>query len=110
MSVTFTAVANRYYLVTYYEPQAQTPSVLGNTAIELRQTNAAGTQLAQSVIVNETAAIDQGSLLILKTITFTAGSVTLVGCAKTSSTTGGPSLIRSTARDALLLVEDIGPA
>ena len=110
MSVTFTAVANRYYLVTYYEPQAQTPSVLGNTAIELRQTSATGTQLAQSVIVNETAAVDQGSLLILKTITFTAGSVTLVGCAKTSSTTGAPILVRNTARDALLLVEDIGPA
>ena len=110
MSVTFTAVANRYYLVTYYEPQAQTPSVIGNTTIELRQTNATGTQLAQTVLTNETNATDQGSLLILKTITFTAGSVTLVGCAKTSSTTGAPLLIRATARDALLLVEDIGPA
>ncbi|NBN88689.1 MAG: hypothetical protein EBV32_06340 [Proteobacteria bacterium] len=110
MSVTFTAVANRYYLVTYYEAQAQTPSVLGNTTIELRQTNATGTQLAQAVLVNETAAIDQGNLMIVKTLTFTAGSVTLVGCAKTSSTTGGPSLIRSGNREALLLVEDIGPA
>lgn len=110
MTVTFTAVANRYYLVTYYEAQVQTPAILGNTTLELRQTSASGTQLAQAVIVNETASVDQGNVIVMKTLTFSAGSVTLVGCAKTSNTSGNPQLIRSTNREALLLVEDIGPA
>jgi len=110
MTVTFTAVANRYYKITYYEPQAQTPSAIGSTVIELRQTNAAGTLLAQTTLTNETAAVQQSSMEIFKTSTFSAGSITLVGCAKVSATTGAPILVRNTSRDALLLVEDIGPA
>lgn len=108
MSVTFTAVASRYYKVTYYEPQAQTSSAASNTALELRQTSASGTQLAQTVFQNESAAVDQSGMMIVWTGTFSAGSVTLVGCAKCSLTTGSPILVRNTNRDALLLVEDIG--
>jgi hypothetical protein len=108
MSVTFTAVASRYYKVTYYEPQAQTASAASNTALELRQTSASGTQLAQTVFQNESAAVDQSGMMIVWTGTFSAGSVTLVGCAKCNLTTGSPILVRNTNRDALLLVEDIG--
>lgn len=110
MSVTFTAVANRYYKVTYFEPQGQTPTVLGNTQTYLRLTNASGTGYGNNVLANETATTDQAQMIIIRTLTFAAGSVTLVGCANTSSTTGAPSLVRDSVREALLLVEDIGPA
>lgn len=110
MSVTFIAVANRFYRITYYEPQGQTPSVLGNTQTYLRLTNASGTGYGNNVLANETNTTDQGQMIIVRTQTFAAGSVTLVGCANTSSTTGAPSLIRDSVREALLLVEDIGPA
>lgn len=108
MSVTFTAAANRYYKITYYEPQGQTPNVLGNTQTYLRLTNASGTGYGNSVLTNETAIVDQAQMIIIKTATFSAGSVTLVGCANTTSTSGTPSLIRDSTREALLLVEDIG--
>ena len=110
MTVTFTAVANRYYKITYYEPQGQTPSVLGNTQTFLKQTSVTGTVLGNNVLTNETAVSDQDEMIIIKTATFSAGSVTLVGTASVSSTAGTPLLIRDATREALLLVEDIGPA
>jgi hypothetical protein len=110
MTVTFTAVANRFYKITYYEPQGQTPNVLGNTQTFLKQTNVTGTVLGNNVLTNETATQDQDEMIIIKTATFSAGSVTLVGTASTSNTSGAPSLIRDATREALLLVEDIGPA
>ena len=110
MSLTFTAVANRYYKITYYEPQGQTPGVLGNTQTYLRQTSATGTVIGNNVLTNETATQSQDEMIIIKTATFSAGSVTLVGTAGTSNTTGTPQLIRDSTREALLLVEDIGPA
>lgn len=109
MTVTFTAVANRYYKITYYEPQGQTPNVLGNTQTFLKQTSVTGTVLGNNVLTNETATQDQDELIIIKTATFSAGSVTLVGTASCSSTSGAPNLIRDATREALLLVEDIGP-
>ena len=111
MSVTFTAEADRYYKITYYEPQGQTPNLAtNNSQTTLRVTNASGTILGNSVIINETNNIDQAQLIIVTTRTFSAGSVTLVGCGLTSSTNGSPSFIRDSGRQALLLVEDIGPA
>ena len=110
MSVTFTAVANRYYKITYYEPQGQTPSVVGYSQTFLRQTSSTGTVLGNNVFTNETAAGTQDEMIIIKTATFASGSVTLVGTASTTSTSGGPQLIRDATREALLLVEDIGAA
>ena len=110
MTVTFTAVANRYYRITYYEPQAQTPTALGNAQSFLKQTSVAGTVLGNAVLTNETAVQDQAGLVIIKTMTFSAGSVTLVGTGSVNVTTGTPLFIRDATREALLLVEDIGPA
>jgi hypothetical protein len=110
MTVTFTAVANRYYKITYYEPQGQTPNVLGNTQTFLKQASVTGTVLGNNVLTNETATQNQDEMIIIKTATFSAGSVTLVGTASTSNTSGAPNLIRDATREALLLVEDIGPA
>jgi len=110
MTVTFTAVANRYYRITYYEPQAQTASFASNTQLTLRQTSAAGTVLQNTVFANETNATDQSSMTAIRTMTFSAGSITVVGTAKCSLTTGTPQLIRDATRQAQLLIEDIGPA
>lgn len=110
MSLTFTAVANRYYKITYYEPQAQTPNVIGNTQTYLRQTSATGTVIGNNVFTNETAVSTQDEMIIIRTTTFSAGSVTLVGTASVTSTSGTPQLIRDSTREAFLLVEDIGPA
>ena len=110
MSLTFTAVANRYYKITYYEPQGQTPNVIGNTQTYLRQTRATGTVIGNNVFTNETAVGTQDEMIIIKTATFSAGSVTLVGTANVTSTSGSPQLIRDATREAFILVEDIGPA
>ena len=110
MTATFTAVANRYYKVTYFEPQAQTSNAAANTTISLRLTNASGTVLNQSIFTNESAANDTSTLICVKTQTFTAGSITVVGCAKTSSTAGAPVLLRDSVREAQIIVEDLGPA
>jgi hypothetical protein len=110
MTVTFTAVANRYYRITYFEPQAQTAAFASNTSLTLRQTNASGTVLQNSVFQNETNALDQSGMTVIRTMTFSAGSITVVGTAKCSLTTGAPQLIRDSTRQAQLLVEDIGPA
>ena len=109
MTVTFTALANRYYKITYFEPQAQTTSIAGNTTLTTRLTNATGTIIQNTILANETAA-DASGMVCQKVATLTAGSVTIVGCAKTSSTTGGPTLVRDADRTAQLVIEDIGPA
>ena len=110
MTVTFTAVANRYYRITYFEPQAQTASFASNTQITLRQTNASGTVLQNTIFANETNATDQSGMVCIRTMTFSAGSITVVGTAKCNLTTGTPLLVRDSTRQAQLLVEDIGPA
>jgi hypothetical protein len=113
MSVTFTAIANRYYKITYMEPQCQTANTTNaDTNIQIRVTNAAGTLLNTGFIRAEVASQDTGTLTLVSISTFTAGSVTIVGVAKTSSTSSAPVLGRNAAvaGPALLLVEDIGPA
>ena len=110
MTVTFTAVADRYYRITYFEPQAQTATALSNTTATIRQTTAAGTVLNSTVFQNESGLQDQSGMICVSTNTFTAGSITVVGCAKCTFTTGTPQMVRSASVIALLLVEDIGPA
>jgi len=111
MSVTFTPVLNRYYRITYFEPQAQTASFASNTSLTIRQTSATGTVLQNTVFQNETNATDQSGMTVIRTLTFaSAVSTVVVGTAKCSLTTGTPQLIRDSTRQAQLLVEDIGPA
>lgn len=114
MTVTFTAIADRYYKITYMEPQCQTSTVANSdTNIQIRVTDASGTLLNNGFVRSETASQqDTGTITLVSTSTFTAGSVTIVGCAKTTNTTGAPVLGRNAAiaGPALLLVEDIGPA
>jgi hypothetical protein len=112
MTVTFTAVANRNYRVTYYEPQTQTATGLGSfTLQDIRLNNAAGTQLQFGIFQSTAANSGQnGSMSVIYVGTFTAGSVTLVGCGSCTSTNGTPGFARSATNPAQLTVEDIGTA
>jgi hypothetical protein len=111
MTVTWTAIANRNYKITYYEPQILTPSVTnGFVSATIRLTNAAGA--ASSVTYSQTNSATPmtqiGGASVIKT--FSAGSVTIVGCLVASSTTGTPVAARDATSPSYLLVEDLGPA
>jgi len=113
MTVTFTAIANRFYKVTYFEPQVQTNNTLNaQTNTQIKLTSAAGTLLSQGYLQTGQANYNTGTLNLVHTGTFTAGSVTVVGCALSSSVSGSPVLGRGAAGagNSLLLVEDVGPA
>jgi len=111
MTVTFTPVLNRYYRITYFEPQAQTASFAANTQLTIRLSSATGTVLQNTIFQNETNAIDQQGMTCIITTTFaSAVSTVVVGTAKCSLTTSAPALIRDSTRKAQLLIEDIGPA
>jgi hypothetical protein len=111
MTVTFTAEADRYYRITYYEPQVQTNNTLsGNTRTSIRLTNAGGTQFSLTILQNETANAINGTIACTAVVTLSAGATTIVGCAITSSTSGGPVLVRGATSPSFIVVEDIGPA
>ena len=110
MSVTFTAIANRYYEITYFENapyKSTSPTVI---VFRIRQTNLVGTLLLASCVRYESTgqnSMFNGSLVK----TFTAGSVTLVGTAQCGA--GIAVLERAfegSPVGAHLLVKDIGPA
>jgi hypothetical protein len=108
MTVTFTAVANRNYRITYYEPDAQTSSSGGSTSTaSIKITNAAGTRLTLGKVSNSATGYPVGfALCVVYVGTLTAGSITIVGTAETS--TVGGSFVRSATSPAQITVEDIG--
>tara|TARA_R110000868_G_scaffold385372_4_gene653239 strand:+ start:595 stop:1068 length:474 start_codon:yes stop_codon:yes gene_type:complete len=111
MTVTWTADATRLYKITYVEPGAQSGTLVGQyIALELRLTNAAGTQLQQSLQTNGSAASVTLGMQAVFIGTFVAGSRTVVGCALASSTTGTPRLAHSGTTRGYIVVEDIGLA
>ena len=113
MSVTFTAVAGRTYKFTYYEPAVETSTIAAGstTVLNIRQTNAAGTQYQNGVVASQVAGLkDVNALCLVVVVPFAfSGSITFVGCAIASSVTGAPILGRSATTPAQILVEDIGP-
>jgi len=111
MSVTFTAIANRNYKITYYEPIVETTSAAsGQTNIKIFQTNTAGTQFTSTVLSNSAAVKILGTINAVVVNAFSAGSVTIIGAASTTSTTGTPLLQRNLFFQSFLFVEDMGPA
>jgi hypothetical protein len=102
----FTAVANRYYRVTYFEP-TMLGSVTGTFQLRLRLTNLTGTlqqvsNVTMDVLGNSCAGICS------TVVTLTAGTQNFVATVQASAGTGTAS--RSATNKAWLLVEDIGPA
>ena len=112
MTVSWTAIANRNYKVTYYEPQVTTPSTLsGYTTLRLYENSVAtGPQLQQGFVQNSAAVALSGSLTLVYVGTFTAGTRTVIGAGLASSVTGVPIAGRSALSKAFLIVEDMGPA
>ena len=106
-STTFTAVANRYYRITYYEPQVQT-ALSGFLVGYIRKTNTTGTQYASSIFQSPSGFALNGYLNVQAVTTFAAGSTTVVGTMTSGSGTSVAN--RAAAYPAWILVEDIGPA
>jgi len=104
----FTAVANRYYRFTYFEPTIQLASGTSQTSeMKIRQTNASGTVYSFSQLQSESSTQTSQFGITQTVVTLAAGSYTLVATMKSS--TGTPALFRSGNR-AFLLVEDMGPS
>ena len=104
----FTAVANRYYRFTYFEPTIQLASGTSQTSeMRIRQTNASGTVYSFSQLQSESSTQTSQFGITQTVVTLAAGSYTLVATMKSS--TGTPALFRSGNR-AFLLVEDMGPS
>jgi hypothetical protein len=104
----FTAVANRYYRFTYFEPTIQLASGTSQTSeMRIRQTNASGTVYSFSQLQSESATQTSQFGITQTVVTLAAGSYTLVATMKSS--TGTPALFRSGNR-AFLIVEDMGPS
>ena len=106
---TFTAVANRYYRITYIEPAAAPSTGVGNYInLRIRLTNASGTVYGQGQYQQETNNATNITVTVVALATFTAGSVVIVGSAQVNGGTG--NLQRSSEAIARIIVEDIGPA
>ena len=104
----FTAVANRYYKITYYEPSLYSAFGDTDTAIgRIRLTNLAGAvqQTANSFIYSSSTPEDMTCVAVT---TLTAGTVNLVATLEPSNFP--IQAARSATQYAFLLVEDIGPA
>jgi len=103
-TASFTAVANRYYRITYYEPD-----MLGGTtylAQRLRLTNVSGTKLQESY-QHMGGAVDRFVVCQIVT-TLSAGATVILGTMQSAS--GSTVATRSSTTVAWLNVEDIGPA
>jgi hypothetical protein len=106
-STAFTAVANRYYKITYYTPQLQVNAANGYSLIKLRKgTTTAGTQITQGYISNPTSGLPTAGTVSAIT-TLTAGSQQVCATITSTNTT---STNTSATNIGYLLVEDIGPA
>jgi hypothetical protein len=102
-SSAFTAVANRYYRITYTEPELAFGT--GYIVARLRQTNLAGTQLQRA---DNTVNGTDRFITLVWVGTFTAGSTVVVATLQNSS--GTSTATRGPTFPAQLIVEDIGPA
>lgn len=107
-SPSFTAVANRNYRITYYEPVAQYASGTVNTAIlRIRLTSIAGAEQAFSEVKISGANNATGIVTTVKTLT--AGSTVFVATVAPAGG-GNMSCFRSATATAQLSIEDIGAA
>ena len=108
-SGSFTAVADRYYRITYFEPQVQTPATAGAFVTSgIRLTNVSGTRYQTGIVQNAPATAVNYSMTTVWVGTLTAGSTVIVATLACSS--GTATATRSATAPAQLTIEDIGPA
>ena len=106
-STSFTAVANRYYQITYYSPQLQVNAANGYSVIKLRKgTTTGGAQIQQGYAANATSGGPTAATVIAIT-TLTAGAQQVCATIQSTNTT---STNTTATNFGFLLVEDIGPA
>ena len=109
LTASFTAIANRYYKISYYEPDLGISGV-GSVAANMRLRNGTttgGTILQLGLQFLASSSVDQQGLVIYYG-TFTAGAQSVVG---TLSGSAVPILVqRAAAKAAFLTVEDVGPS
>ena len=98
---TFAAVANRYYRVTYFEPDLYNATTIMYGKIKNGATilNTAYNYVGTGI---------ERQLTVMWVGTFTAGNTTLTATLQSGSGTG--QAVRASDIFAFLLVEDIGPA
>jgi hypothetical protein len=106
-SSSFTAIANRYYKITYTETE-MTASAAGYMQMSIRKTNLAGTGLGNAYVgmFGNTTQIQSGTLTIITTLT--AGAQVVVGTLTCSAGTGKASA--AATQPSYIIVEDLGPA
>ncbi len=106
---TFTAVANRYYKITYFEPAASVIAGAGNYIFSrIRLTNASGTQYAYGQLQASGGTAASNVFIVSCVTTLAAGSTVIV--ATLASNTSTPTMFRGAGQAAYLVVEDLGPA
>lgn len=107
LSVTFTAEADRYYLLSYFEGACGVPTGAGNYSIgRIRLTNTTGTQYVQGQVQESGATAVAGIMWAQARQTFSAGSVTIISALLCNTATA--TAFRGATLPAMLLVEDIG--
>ena len=100
----FTAVANRYYKITYFEPSVlHNTGNTGNVVARIRLTNISGSVIQQSLSWVYSTYDDMSCVAIT---TLTAGTTNFV--ATLQSPSGTMTANRGSIQYAFLLVEDIG--
>jgi hypothetical protein len=108
-STSFTAVANRYYKITYFEPMIQWQTAVGYATARLRLTNVSGTILQYADIEVIANPNNDGQMLnFVRVTTLTAGATTIAATLQTNASTGLPFGNANARR--FIVVEDIGPA
>jgi hypothetical protein len=106
-STSFTAIANRYYRITYYQPQLQINAANGYSLIHIRKgTTTAGAIINRGFISNPTSGLPTSGTVSAVT-TLTAGAQQVCATITSTNTT---STNTSATNIGYLLVEDIGPA
>lgn len=104
----FTAVANRYYRITYLEPSMASTVGSAVFTMRIRQTNLAGAIQNEVRVLNPSASVSiPTSGICQAVVTLAAGATTMV--ATLACTAGTGQAQRSGSIIAFLLVEDIGP-
>ena len=104
-SGSFTAVANRYYRITFTSYNNY-KGTTGDVIWRIRETNTAGAQITQTNR-NITGATQCGATVVAVT-TFSAGAKTVIGSITVS--TGNLASEPNASQPAQIIVEDIGPA
>ena len=104
----FTAVANRYYKVTYYEADVNAGTTTSYAISRIRMTNISGSIKQTGYTQLPTASTTNAIMNLVWVGTLSAGVTNFVGTQQTQTGTSFAS--RSADLRSFLMVEDIGPA